>query len=66
MMRFLVKIYVILVDSIRENDDSWNPLYRLVENSKLFIIYFLSGSWQNYASEFPNLIVDYLSWDPYL
>ena len=44
MMRFLVKIYVILVDSIRENGDSWNPLYHPVENSKLFIIYFLSGS----------------------
>ena len=35
---------VILVNSLRENSDSWNLLYRPIESSKLFNIFPLSGN----------------------
>ena len=43
-MRFSVRMQVILVDSVRENGDSWTMFYGPVESSKLFNISHLSGN----------------------
>lgn len=46
MVGFHVKMQVILMDSLTKNGDSWNPLYRQVENVALFSISLLSGNLQ--------------------
>ena len=43
-MRFSVRMQVILADSLRENNDSWNMFYCEVESSKLFSISHFSGN----------------------
>lgn len=53
MVRFQVKMQVILMDSLTKNGDSWNPLYRQVENAALFSISLLSGNLQQEQS-FPH------------